>query len=68
MKVLLEIQDNKVDFVMELLKNLKFVKAKPLDSEKDELVEAIEESVDELNQMKSGKLKGIPIQELLDEL
>ncbi|MEQ9466391.1 MAG: hypothetical protein RLN88_03215 [Ekhidna sp.] len=68
MKVLLEIQDNKVDFVMELLENLKFVKARPLDSGKVEMLGGIQQSVEELNQIKAGKLKGIPIQELLDEL
>lgn len=29
MKVLLEIEDQKIDFLLQLLKNLKFVKVKP---------------------------------------
>ena len=68
MKVLLEIQDNKVDFVMELLRNLQFFKARPLGSAKEELATTIEESVKEVNQIKAGKRKGTPIQEVLDEL
>jgi len=34
MKVLLDIKDNKADFVMELLENFSFVKAKTLSDEK----------------------------------
>ncbi len=34
MKVLLDIKDNKADFVMELLKNLSFVKTSKLTDEK----------------------------------
>jgi len=34
MKVMLDIKDNKADFVMELLKNLSFVKATPISTYK----------------------------------
>lgn len=68
MKVLLDIQDNKVPFVMELLKNLSFVKTKQLTNYKAEVLESIKEAVEEMNLIKQGKLKGIPAKELLDDL
>ncbi len=68
MKVLLDIQDNKVPFVMELLKNLSFVKTKPLTNYKAEVLEGVKEAVEEMNLIKQGKLKGTPARELLDEL
>lgn len=68
MKVLLDIKDSKVPFVMELLNSLNFVKAKPLTDEKAELMGNIREAVEELKLVRQGKLKGIPAKELLDEL
>lgn len=68
MKVLLDIKDSKVSFVMELLNSLSFVKVKPLSNEKAELMSDIKEAVDELNMIKEGKLKGIPAKDLLNEL
>jgi len=68
MKVLLDIKDSKVSFVMELLNNLNFVKVKPLSDEKAELMNNIKEAVEELNLIKQGKLKGIPAKDLLNEL
>jgi len=68
MKVLLDIKDSKVSFVMELLNSLNFVKVKPLSDEKAELMSNIKEAVEELNLIKQGKLKGIPAKDLLNEL
>ncbi len=68
MKVLLDIKDDKVSFVMELLNSLSFVKAKPLTDEKAELMSNIREAVKGLKLVRQGKLKGIPAKELLDEL
>jgi len=68
MKVLLEIKEDKVQFMMELLNSLDFVQAEPLTDEKTELMSSIKESVEELKLIRSGKLKGIPAKELLDEL
>lgn len=67
MRVLLDIKDEKVPFIMEVLKNFKFVKVEPL-SEKEEIIEDIKQGVKEVNQIRAGKLKGIPIEELLNEL
>lgn len=68
MKVLLDIKDSKVPFVMELLSSFNFVKAKALTDEKSALIVDIKEAVEELKLVKQGKLNGIPAKELLDEL
>ena len=68
MKVLLDIKDSKVEFVMELLRNLSFVKAKPLTDEKAEFIEDIRNAVEEVKLVKKGKLKAKPARELLNEL
>jgi hypothetical protein len=68
MKVLLDIKDSKVSFVMELLNSLNFVKVKPLSDEKAELIGNIREAVEELKLAHQGKLKGIPAKDLIDEL
>jgi len=69
MKILLDIPDNKVAFFMELLKNFSFIKkATPLSDSKADLIEDIREAVQELKLVRSGKLKGIPAKDLLDEI
>lgn len=68
MKVLLEIQDHKAAFVMELLNSLSFVKATPVDSGKDLLITEIKEAVENVKLAKQGKLKAKPLQELLNDL
>lgn len=68
MKVLLDIKDSKVQFVMELLQNLPYVKAKPLSDEKAQLMSEIREAVANLKLVRRGKLKARPAKELLDEL
>jgi hypothetical protein len=68
MKVLLDINDDKAGFLMELLNNFKFVKAKPLSPYKAEVLEGLKEAVDEVNQIKAGKKKGQPLSEFLNEL
>lgn len=68
MKVLLEIKDDKAAFVLEVLRNFSFVKAKPLSAKKAQLLEEIAEAVHNVNLAKSGKLKPRTLTELLDEL
>ncbi len=67
MKVLLEIKDDKADFVLEVLKNFSFVKARPLTNESN-LLHEIEEAVNNVNLAKEGKIEAKPLTELLDEL
>ncbi|GCD80914.1 hypothetical protein [Schleiferia thermophila] len=68
MKILLDIKDDKVAFIMELLSNFKFVKAKPLSPYKTQVLEGIREAVEEVNQIKAGKKKAKPLSEFLNEL
>ena len=68
MKVILEIKDEKASFIMEVLKNFKYVKASPLTSYKADVLEGIKEAVEEVKLIKKGKLKGISAKELLNEL
>ena len=68
MKVLLDIKDDKADFVMELLSNLKFVKAEPLTPYKSKVLRDIKEAVDEVNQIKARKKKAQPLSDFLNGL
>ena len=68
MKVILDIKDNKVDFVMELLASLSFVKAKPISSAKAELMEEIKEAVEYVNLAKKGKVQPRLAKDVLNEL
>jgi len=68
MKVLLDIKDSKADFVMELLGNFSFVKAKTISDEKFLLMEEIKEAVENLKLVREGKLTARPAKDLLDEL
>jgi hypothetical protein len=74
MKIMLEIKDSKADFVMELLNNLSFVKASPLSPNKKispykkKVLSGLKQAVKEMHLIKQGKLKGIPVKELINEL
>lgn len=69
MKILLDINDNKASFLMEVLKNFSFVKKiTPVSAAKAQLMEDIKESVDELNLVRAGKLQARDAEELLNEL
>jgi hypothetical protein len=70
MKVTVDIKDNKALFFLELVKNLSFVKKVETEEtpSKKEILKGIREAVKEVNLIKAGKMKGKPIQQLLDEL
>jgi len=68
MKILLDIKDDKAAFIMELLKNFKFVKAEPITPHKAEVLKGLREAVEEVNQIKAGKKKAQPLSEFLNEL
>jgi hypothetical protein len=68
MKVLLDIKDEKAPFIMELLKNFSFVKAKPLSDNKAQLIEDIKETVNEVKLAKQGKIKLQGAKDFLNEL
>jgi hypothetical protein len=68
MKVIVDVKDSKADFILELLNNFSFVKAKTISPEKAELLYDIKEAVENLNLVKEGKIKAHPAKDLLDEL
>lgn len=68
MKILLEVNDEKASFILEVLKNFKDVKVKPLSSYKAEVLEGVKEALQEVTLIKQGKLKGISAKDLLNEL
>lgn len=68
MKVILDIKNSKVAFVMELLSNLSFVKARTLSDENVVLVDEIKEAVEDLKMVRQGKLKARPARDLINEL
>ena len=68
MKVLLDIKDNKAQFVLELLRNLSFVKTKPLTDEKAQLMGEIREAVENLKLVRKGKKKVRSAKDILNEI
>ena len=68
MKVLLEIKDNKAESLLEVLKSLSYVKVRPLTDAKAKTLGDIKKAVEELKMIKEGKLTGITLQDLLNEL
>jgi hypothetical protein len=68
MKLILDIKDDKAAFIIELLSNFKFVKAKPLTPYKAEVLEGLKEAVDEVNQIKAGKKKAQSLSDFLNDL
>ncbi|MET4080604.1 hypothetical protein ABIB40_000548 [Pedobacter sp. UYP30] len=68
MNVLLDIKDDKVDFVMELLRNLSFVKAEPISPSKAKFFKELKASVEEVVLAKQGKIKLQTAEQLLSEL
>lgn len=68
MKVLVDVNDNKADFIIELLNNFPFVKAKSISPAKARILEEIKEAVENINLVKQGKLKARSAKDLLNEL
>lgn len=71
---MLDIKDNKADFVMELLNNLSFVKASPVSSNKKmspykrKVLNGLKQAVKEMHLIKQGKLKAIPAKQIFNDL
>ncbi|MBW6484186.1 MAG: hypothetical protein K0B10_14140 [Vicingaceae bacterium] len=69
MKILLDINDNKVSFFMEVLKNFSFVKkVTPITNAKANLMQDIKEAVEELKLIRAGKLDARNAEDLINEL
>jgi hypothetical protein len=68
MKLLLDIKDNKADFILELLSSFSYVKTKPLTDSKAQLMSEIREAVDEMKLIKAGKKTARNAEDFLNEL
>ena len=68
MKVLLDINDNKADFVLEVLQQFRFVKTKKITAAKAKFLEELSGAVEEVKQAKRGKLKLQSAKDFLHEL
>ena len=68
MKILLDIPDNKASSLMDVLKSISYVRAKPLTDSKALLMEEIREAVDEMKLIKEGKKKAHNAEDFLNEL
>jgi hypothetical protein len=55
-KVLLDIKDNKAHFLLEILKDLPYVKIQVLTSYKAQVLENLSEAVEEMKLIKANKL------------
>ena len=54
MKILIEVNENKAAFVLELLQSLSFVKTKQISKDKAEIMEGIKEGMEEMILMKKS--------------
>jgi len=68
MKILLEIPDNRAVSLMDVLRSISYVKAKPLTESKARLLSEIKDAVDEINLIKAGKKTARNAEEFLNEL
>ncbi|HAH54652.1 MAG TPA: hypothetical protein DCM02_05035 [Flavobacterium sp.] len=68
MKILLDIPDNKAISLMNVLRDISYVKAKPLTDSKALLLEEIKEAVEEMKLIKAGKKTARNAEDFLNEL
>ena len=68
MKVLLDIPDNKAFSLLEVLRSISYVKAKPITDDKALLMEEIREAVEEMRLIKAGKKQARSAEDFLNEL
>ncbi len=68
MKILLNIKDNKADFVIELLKNFSFIRTGSLTPSKAEFLIDLKGSVGEFTLARQGKIKLQSARDFLNEL
>jgi tetrahydromethanopterin S-methyltransferase subunit A len=68
-QVVLNINDNKVEFFMELVKNFDFVKVEDYTEPTNKKIKAsIRQGLEEVKLIEQGKKKGTPLNDFLNEL
>lgn len=68
MKLLLDINDDKAAFILELLENFKFIKTTPLTPYQAGVLENLSDAVEEVNEIKAGKKYSQSLSSFLDDL
>jgi hypothetical protein len=68
MKVLLDIKESKAVHLLEVLKELPYVKTKQLTDTKAQLMSEIREAVEEMKQIRAGKKQARDAEDFLNEL
>ncbi|MBN2767364.1 MAG: hypothetical protein JXR27_13420 [Paludibacteraceae bacterium] len=68
MKILLEIPDNRAVSLMDVLRSISYVKAKPLTESKARIMSELKDAVDEINLIKTGKKTAQNAEDFLNEL
>jgi hypothetical protein len=68
-QITIAVPDDKFDFTVNLIKNLRFVKqVKTNVTSKEKFLNDLEDAVEEVNQIKAGKKKGILLKDFLNDL
>jgi hypothetical protein len=68
MQYLIEVDDKKDKFLMEILKHFRFVKTRPLTKANLQFINELQQSVEEVKKAKKGKIKLQKAKDLLNEL
>jgi hypothetical protein len=68
MRLLLDIEEDKASFILELLKNFTFVKTEKLSPQNIDFINDLKEAVEEVKSIKKGKSTGRPVADLIHEL
>jgi hypothetical protein len=68
MKILIDIPDAKASSLLELLRQISDIKAKPFTDNKALLMSELREAVEEMKLIRAGKKKARDIEEFLNEL
>lgn len=69
MELIIDIKDDKVPFFLEMLGNFKFVtKAEQISPYKADVFSSLQQAVNEMNEVTSGRLKARDAEEFLNEL
>jgi len=68
MQYLLEVDDNKDKFLLEILGHFRFVKTRPLSKSNVQFVKELQQSVEQVKLAKKGKVKLQKAKDLLNEL
>jgi len=67
-RIVIDIPDNKIDFFLELIKNLGFKKIKRLSKEQKEFVDDLQHSLRQVKHHEEGKIELQSARDFLNEL